>query len=148
MIRKNISIIIIVVGFFIYQSCTIDRSLRHRPPENNSWRYQRVNTEFEYISGVSSYYGKKFHGRKTANGETFNMYDLTAAHKTLPFDTIIEVENLSNNKKVTVRINDRGPFVRNRILDLSFAAAKEIGMIQSGTAEIRGKIIFKPEAKK
>jgi len=97
-----------------------------------------------YITGECSYYAHKFHGRKTANGEIFDMYALTAAHKKLPFGTILEVENLANNKKVTVRINDRGPFVSNRILDLSYAAAEKIEMLQTGTAHIRAKIISQP----
>jgi rare lipoprotein A len=88
-----------------------------------------------------SYYGKKFHGRKTANGETFDMYQLTAAHKTLPFGTVLRVTNLDNQKTVTVRINDRGPFVKNRVLDLSYAAAKEIDLIKNGTAKIEAEIV-------
>ena len=93
------------------------------------------------IVGEASYYAHKFHGRKTANGETFNMNDLTAAHKTLPFGTIVRVTNLGNNRSVQVRINDRGPFVRNRIIDLSLAAAKEIDMLKSGTAKVRIDVI-------
>ena len=72
------------------------------------------------------------------------MYSFTAAHKTLPFGTILEVENLTNNKKVTVRINDRGPFVENRVLDLSYAAAKKIGMINAGTTDFKAYIISSP----
>jgi rare lipoprotein A len=93
------------------------------------------------IRGRCSYYGKKFHGRKTANGETFDMYQLTAAHKTLPFGTVLRVTNLDNQKTVTVRINDRGPFVKNRVLDLSYAAAKEIDLIKNGTAKIEAEIV-------
>jgi len=129
----------------IILSCSVDRNLRNSRFSLAKPAAEVLATAGEYISGVSSYYGKKFHGRKTANGETFNMYDLTAAHKTLPFGTILEVENLSNNKKVTVRINDRGPFIRNRILDLSYAAAEKIDMIKSGTAKISAKIIHKPK---
>jgi rare lipoprotein A len=87
--------------------------------------------------GVASWYGDQFHGRRTSNGETYNMYDLTAAHKTLPFGTFVRVENLDNGHSVDVRINDRGPFVRSRILDLSYKAAKEIGMLGPGTAQVR-----------
>jgi rare lipoprotein A len=86
--------------------------------------------------GVASWYGKKFHGRKTSNGETYNMYAMTAAHKTLPMDTVLLVKNRENRKETVVRINDRGPFVRGRIVDLSYKAANEIGMVQSGVAEI------------
>jgi len=86
--------------------------------------------------GKASWYGKKFHGRKTANGETYNMYAMTAAHKTLPFNTHVRVYNLENGKEIRVRINDRGPFVRGRIIDLSYKAAKKIRMVGSGTASV------------
>jgi rare lipoprotein A (peptidoglycan hydrolase) len=77
--------------------------------------------------GESSWYGKPFHGRQTASGERYDMYGMTAAHKTLPFGTLVQVTNLENNKKVIVRVNDRGPFIRRRVLDLSYAAAKKLG---------------------
>lgn len=92
-------------------------------------------------SAVASYYADKYHGRKTSNGEVFNMYDLTAAHKTLPFNTKVKVTNLSNGKSVIVRINDRGPFVKGREIDLSKAAAVKIGMIKSGTAKVSLEIV-------
>jgi rare lipoprotein A len=88
-------------------------------------------------SGRASWYGEKFHGRKTANGETYNMYAMTAAHKTLPFNTYLRVTNLDNGKQTRVRVNDRGPFVRGRIIDLSYTAAKKIGMVATGTAPVR-----------
>jgi rare lipoprotein A len=86
--------------------------------------------------GIASWYGGKFHGRLTANGETFNTHELTAAHKQLPFNTVVRVTNLSNGKTVKVRINDRGPFVDGRTIDLSYAAAVELDMISTGTAPI------------
>jgi rare lipoprotein A len=89
--------------------------------------------------GIASYYGKQFHGRKTANGEKFNMHALTAAHKSLPFNTIVTVTNLSNNSSIKVRINDRGPFVKGRIIDLSKKAAKLIGI--DGIAKVKIDII-------
>ncbi|MBN2188039.1 MAG: septal ring lytic transglycosylase RlpA family protein [Chitinispirillaceae bacterium] len=88
-------------------------------------------------TGIASYYAKDFHGRATANGEKFDMYALTAAHRTLPFNTRVKVTNLSNGREVTVRINDRGPYVKDRIIDLSFAAAEKIGLIVSGTAKVK-----------
>jgi rare lipoprotein A len=93
------------------------------------------------LEGISSYYGYKFHGKLTASGEKFDMHQLTAAHKTLPFNTLIRVTNLDNGKSVIVKINDRGPFVKNRILDLSYGAAQKIDMINSGTARVRIEII-------
>ncbi len=86
--------------------------------------------------GVASWYGEQFHEKKTANGETYNMYAMTAAHKTLPFGTMVEVKNVENNKTTIVRINDRGPFCRDRIIDLSHNAAKKIEMIKNGTATV------------
>lgn len=86
--------------------------------------------------GIASWYGKKFHGRRTSSGETYNMYAMTAAHKTLPLPTYVEVTNLKNNRKVTVRVNDRGPFVDNRIIDLSYTAAKELDLIGPGTGPV------------
>ena len=86
--------------------------------------------------GLASWYGKKFHGRKTANGETYNMYAHTAAHKTLPMGTMLLVKNVSNGKSTVVRINDRGPFVRNRIIDLTKTAAQELDIIKNGTAKV------------
>jgi rare lipoprotein A len=87
--------------------------------------------------GKASYYSDEFHGRKTANGETFNMNKLTAAHPSLPFGTWVRVTNLRNGKDVVVRINDRGPFVKGRIIDLSVHAATELGIIQSGTVKVK-----------
>ncbi|PKN83424.1 MAG: septal ring lytic transglycosylase RlpA family lipoprotein [Deltaproteobacteria bacterium HGW-Deltaproteobacteria-1] len=86
--------------------------------------------------GTASWYGPDFHGKRTANGETYDMDSMTAAHKTLPLGTLVRVSNLENNKEVEVRINDRGPFVRGRIIDLSREAAKRIGMMGSGTARV------------
>lgn len=92
-------------------------------------------------TGVASYYGDGFHGKKTANGETFNKNALTAAHRTLPFDTRVRVTNLTNGKKVTVRINDRGPYADGRIIDLSEKAGKKIGLGATGTATVRLEIV-------
>jgi rare lipoprotein A len=86
--------------------------------------------------GTASWYGKKFHGRKTSNGETYNMYAMTAAHKTLPIPTYLQVTNLDNGKQVVVRVNDRGPFHGNRIIDLSYAAASKLGFAQNGTGRV------------
>ncbi len=87
--------------------------------------------------GEASWYGPGFHGKTTANGETYNQNDLTAAHRTLPFNTVVRVINMDNGKAVTVRINDRGPYARGRIIDLSKEAARRIDMIDSGVAPVR-----------
>jgi rare lipoprotein A len=93
------------------------------------------------LSGIASYYAHEFHGRTTANGEVFDMHALTAAHRTLPFNTRVRVRNLTNNRVVEVRINDRGPFKDNRVIDLSLEAAKELDMIQDGTTPVEIEIL-------
>ncbi|MBF0550636.1 MAG: septal ring lytic transglycosylase RlpA family protein [Deltaproteobacteria bacterium] len=88
-------------------------------------------------TGVASWYGGYFHGRRTSNGEIYNMYGHTAAHKLLPLGVVVEVTNLENGRKTRVRVNDRGPFVKNRVIDLSYATAKELGVDTNGTAKVR-----------
>lgn len=111
-----------------------------KPYTINGKTYYPIETaDGFWETGTASWYGKKFHGRKTANGETYNMYAKTAAHKTLPMDTVLLVQNLDNGRETVVRVNDRGPFVRGRIIDLSYKAASEIGLVKSGLA--RAKII-------
>jgi rare lipoprotein A len=95
-------------------------------------------------TGIASWYGIPYNGRRSANGEIYDMEKLTAAHRTLPFDTWVEVTNLANNKRVDVRITDRGPFVNGRIIDLSLAAAREIDMVTAGVVRVRIKVIRKP----
>jgi rare lipoprotein A len=92
-------------------------------------------------TGTASYYARKFHGRRTASGERYDMYELTAAHPRLPFGTTVKVTNLSNKRTVTVRINDRGPHTKKRVIDLSFAAAKRIGLVGSGTARVLVEVV-------
>jgi len=101
---------------------------------------KRVQPGFS-IQGPASWYGPGYHGRKTASGEVYNMHALTAAHKTLPLNTIVRVTNLINGRDVVVRVNDRGPFVGDRVVDLSFGAAKQIGMVRPGTAPVRVAVI-------
>ena len=93
-----------------------------------------IGDEFD---GIASWYGPNFHSKKTSNCETYNMYDMTAAHKTLPMNTVVKVDNLENGRSIIVRINDRGPFVRGRIIDLSNKAAHEIDMYRKGTAKVK-----------
>lgn len=91
--------------------------------------------------GLASWYGSKFHGRKTSSGESYDLYKATAAHKTLPLPTYAEVTNLDNGKKVVVKVNDRGPFHSDRIIDLSYAAAVKIGMVEQGTGRVEVRAI-------
>lgn len=102
--------------------------------------YRVMDSNKDYVErGIASWYGTKFHGRTTSNGETYSMYRMTAAHKTLPIPTYLQVTNLENGKQVVVRVNDRGPFHPNRIVDLSYVAAKKLGIANNGTGlvEIR-----------
>ncbi len=94
--------------------------------------------------GIASYYADKYHGRPTASGEVFNMNDLTAAHRTLPFGTRVRVTQLDNNRSVIVRINDRGPFIEGRVIDLSRAAAEQLQFTRAGLTKVRVEIIPAP----
>ena len=95
--------------------------------------------------GVAAWYGQEFHGRMTSSGEVFDMYKLTAAHPSLPFGTIVRVTNLENGKTTVVRINDRGPLTHGRIIDLSYAAAKEIDMINRGVVKVEVIVLKAPQ---
>lgn len=109
-----------------------------RPYKINGKKYYPIpNSEGFSQAGVASWYGRKFHGRKTSNGEAYNMYGMTAAHKTLPMNTHVLVKNLENGKELVTRINDRGPFVKGRIIDLSLAGARELDIIEKGTARVQ-----------
>ncbi len=104
----------------------------------NGKRYYPLPDSHGFVQfGKASWYGKKFHGRPTASGEIFNMYQKSAAHKTLPMGTYVKVTNLSNRKHIIVRINDRGPFVKERAIDLSYTAAKEIDLIGPGVTDVK-----------
>lgn len=131
-----------------------------RPYVINSRTYYPLPSAEGFVqSGVASWYGHDFHGRSTSNGETYNMHGITAAHKLLPMHTMLLVQNNENGKQVVVRVNDRGPFVQGRIIDLSYGAAKKLGLVHTGTARVtitalgevntsdsRGKISFKDHA--
>lgn len=105
-------------------------------------RYSPTYVEVgQTMRGISSWYGPHFHGKHTSNGERYNMHGLTAAHKTWPMDTMVKVTNLQNNKSVTVRINDRGPFVRGRIIDCSYQAGKQIGLDGMGIAKVHVQVV-------
>jgi len=104
------------------------------------WYYPKV--DYEYVeTGVASWYGDPFHGRKTANGETYDMNALTAAHRTLPLPSIVRVTNLENGRAITVRVNDRGPFAHGRIIDMSRRGAQLLGFARQGTAKVRVRIL-------
>ena len=113
----------------------------NRPYQVFGVNYQPLTSAHGYHErGVASWYGKKFHGRKTSNGETYDMYTMSAAHKTLPLPSYARVRNLNNGRSVIVRVNDRGPFRDNRLIDLSYAAAHRLGILGNGTGivEVEG----------
>ncbi|AMV71896.1 septal ring lytic transglycosylase RlpA family protein [Desulfuromonas carbonis] len=109
-----------------------------KPYTVNGQRYDPLRSHEGFVQeGTASWYGADFHGKKTSNGETYNMYAMTAAHKTLPLGVFVRVTNTATGKQATVRVNDRGPFVKGRIIDLSFAAAKALDVVGPGTAPVR-----------
>lgn len=138
-------IFVIILSIFTIHFCSLKSSRSKIEIKNDAHSPETTGTQPKkeniFQSGIASWYGKKFHGRRTANGEIFDMYKLTAAHNTLPFNTIIEVKNIENKIKVIVRINDRGPFIKNRIIDLSYKAAKKLNMDEAGTAKVNIFII-------
>ena len=124
-------------------ACSTAASKQHyshptqKPYVINNRVYYPIPSSYGFTqTGIASWYGDDFHGRKTSNAETYNMYEMTAAHKTLPMHTVLLVKNLENNREIVVRVNDRGPFVRGRIIDLSYTAARKIGIIGRGTARV------------
>ncbi|MBP1719780.1 MAG: rlpA [Deltaproteobacteria bacterium] len=112
-----------------FAACAPRKEISYEPlGDGKSFRYKEI--------GIASWYGKEYHGRNTSNGEIYNMYDMTAAHPTLPFHTLVRVTNLENGKRVGVRINDRGPFIEGRVIDLSYTGAQKIDMLGTGTARV------------
>ena len=136
-----LSLLLIPVVFFTGISLT--HATKNRPRTQNPYvvfntKYYPIPTAEGFIEkGIASWYGGDFHGQRTSNGEVYNMYELTAAHKTLPMGTMLLVKNLDNGKDIVVRVNDRGPFVRGRIIDLSYNAAKSLGMVIGGLARVQ-----------
>jgi rare lipoprotein A len=126
----------VIIGFL---GCTASPKFRRDTVERRSSK--GPTRDYGYQTGLASYYGSEFHGRPTSSGEIFDMNGMTAAHQTLPLGTIIRVTHLGNHKSVVVKVNDRGPFVGDRILDLSYEAARKLGMIQEGVARVRIDIL-------
>ncbi len=115
-----------------------DGPIKNTPYELAGVAYKPISSVAGYTEqGVASWYGTKFHGRRTANGEVYDMYKMTAAHKTLPLPSFVRVTNLENSRSVILRVNDRGPFHGNRLIDLSWVAAKKLGFHQKGTARVK-----------
>ena len=108
---------------------------------DNVIEQKQPNSVGDIQYGISSYYADKFHGRRTANGEVYDMYAISGAHQTLPLNSIVKVTNLENNRVLTMKINDRGPFIKDRIFDCSYGAAVKLGFISKGTAIVKVEVI-------
>jgi len=143
----NKEIIFIIISFMLL-SCTASPRYSSNTKTNvkkivNNKKNNKSYKSSDELKGMSSWYGPNFHGKLTANGEIFDQYGLTAAHRNLPLNTVVRVTNLDNDKSLIVRINDRGPYVDEhlRILDCSYGAAKKLGFLETGTANVSIKII-------
>ena len=132
--RASLNILLVAVSISVFMGCARSKAnLRTthalRASQGKSW------------NGIASWYGRKFHGRCTASGEIFDMREHTAAHRTLPFGTRIRVTNMRNGRRTIVRVNDRGPFVAGREIDLSYAAARDIGILDKGLEKVNLEIL-------
>jgi rare lipoprotein A len=126
--RRSLLAVVSLIGMLVVSGCA------RRSPATTPDRSDAAATAFQ--TGLASWYGKKFHGRQTASGERYDMHDLTAAHRTLPFGSRVRVVSQASGRAVVVRINDRGPFVGGRIIDLSYAAARRLEMIEAGVVPV------------
>ena len=135
---------IFVVGTFLLLSACGPKKVQVRIPTVNP-----AASSASELEGIASYYAEPYHGRKTASGETFDTYQgMTAAHRTLPFNTMVRVTNKTNGRQVDVRINDRGPFIEGRVIDLSLRAAREIDLVRAGVAPVKLKVLKTGEVAK
>lgn len=145
--RKRLSLFYGLITLILIAGCTSNVRYTRSSSRPSSVAAKRekhktlLKPKRHALRGIASYYGPGFHGKLTANGEKFNMYAMTAAHKTLPFNTKVKVKNLDNDRTVIIRINDRGPFKKGRIIDLSKGAAKKAGMLKTGTANVKLEIL-------
>lgn len=139
--------VVILMCFFFLAGCGHTVALRQKPPPGSYTikgktycPLKKVRPGF-FQDGIASWYGPGFHGKKTASGEVYDMHDMTAAHSILPLNTVVKVANPKNGKEVVVRVNDRGPFVGDRVIDLSLAAARKLGIVKPGTMPVRVSVI-------
>lgn len=136
----NKTVNLIFLSVFYLSGCYYSSSIRQASEPARC----KESSDLTWCRGVASWYGKEFQGRKTSNGDIYDMYGLSAAHRTLPLGTVIEVVSMETSKSVVVKVNDRGPFVTGRILDLSYGAASSLGMVQKGTAEVKFRVVHTP----
>ena len=138
----TLALILITSSFCLLLSCASRRPIpveRPIPPSEQRFAKKEAAQVVQY--GIASWYGKDFHGKPTSSGEIYDMYQLTCAHNTLPLGTVVMVTHVENGKSVELKVNDRGPFVKDRIIDLSYAAAQIIGMYEKGTAYVKVETI-------
>ena len=149
-VRQHTKVLLVYSGFIVVALITAaivsgcassPRFTRERSGGSNTRSAGSDAKSLKTMEGIASYYADDFNGKKTANGETYNMYKMTAAHRSLPFNTKVKVTNLDNKRSIIVRINDRGPFKLERIIDLSLAAATQLGMKGTGTANVKLEVI-------
>lgn len=134
----------VLAGAVVVTGCA---GVPERPPGIPQARaYQAVPSPDRGQVGIASWYGAPFHGRRTASGQRFDMHALTAAHPSLPFGTRVQVTNLANGRSVVLVVNDRGPFVRGRIIDVSHHGAEHLGFVRAGTARVRVRVLGGPSA--
>lgn len=136
---RNVLFIVMVMVLFVSLGCGSKKS-----PGGYDSSEELKNVDGYTQTGLASWYGDKEHGNLAASGERFSKYDYTAAHKSLPFGTVVRVTNLENGMDVVVKINDRGPFIRGRIIDLSYSSAKSIDLIRTGVAKVKVEVISSP----
>jgi len=135
--------VFLLIGFFLLTACLPKQRIvyeRRTPPPEKETKIEKREWR-EVQQGMASWYGADFHGKQTSSGEVYDMYQLTCAHNTLPLGTMVMVTNLENGKSVELKVNDRGPFVKGRIIDVSYAAARMLGMHEQGTAAVRVEVI-------
>ena len=143
----NSKFIFFYIVILLFISCVVSPRYTSSSAKSNAVKtkkYKNSKTSInnkKVLKGISSWYGPNFHGKLTANGEVYDMYGVTAAHKTLPLNTVARVTNLANNKSLILRINDRGPYVAGRILDCSYGAAKKLDFIGTGVTEVKIEVI-------
>jgi rare lipoprotein A len=141
-LKPLLTLILIVLSFCLLLACVSKRLVsveRRIPPSEQKMVKKEAAQAVQY--GIASWYGKDFHGKPTSSGEVYDMYQLTCAHNTFPLGTMVMVTHIENGKSVELKVNDRGPFVKDRIIDLSYAAAQIIGMYEKGTAYVKVEAI-------
>lgn len=147
LIMKYLQYLIFIIIIAAFSGCGHTTALQKQAPRGSYTIKGKTYCPLKQVrpgffqDGVASWYGPGFHGKKTASGEVYDMHGMTAAHSILPINTVVKVANLKNGKEVVVRVNDRGPFVGDRVIDLSLAAAQKLGIVEPGTMPVRVSVL-------